>query len=212
MRDYSGCVSTDVSRGNKNQRAAQLADVIVGIVAKRGVDAVSVREVAAGAGVSIGTVQHYFPTKDQMLAFAVDRVGELITARIQEITAGPTVGEGMRKVLMELLPLDTQRQTEAKIWLSFLARAIFTPDLLRRARQTGRRIEEQITETIRRAQDLGEANSDIEAARAAKVLYALIDGLTVRALTDPERIDPEETTAILDSYLYRVFPTFQNAV
>lgn len=193
-------------RVGQNQRPAQLADVIVGIVAERGVDAVSVREVAARAGVSIGTVQHYFPTKDQMLAFAVDRVGEHVVARMQKITAGRSIGEGMRKVLLELLPLDTRRTDEAKVWLSFLTRAIFTPDLLRRAQQTGRAIEEQVADTIRRAQELDDATPDIDADRAAKVLYTLIDGLTTRALTDPERIDPAETTAILDSYLHQVFP------
>jgi AcrR family transcriptional regulator len=44
------------------------------IVAERGLDDVSVREVASAAGVSIGTVQHYFRTKDDMLFTAFQDV------------------------------------------------------------------------------------------------------------------------------------------
>lgn len=191
---------------DQNERPGQLADVIVDIVAERGVDAVSVREVANRAGVSIGTVQHYFPTKDQMLAFAVDHVGERIVARMHECTEGRSFGECLRKVLLELVPLDAQRTEEAKVWFSFLARAVFTPDLLWRAQHTGRAIEDVIAEAIRSAQEEGQVAPEIDPARSAKVIYTLVDGLTARVLTDPERIDPAETTTILDSYLHQLFP------
>ncbi len=195
-----------MTRIDHNQRRAQLVDVISGIVAERGVDAVSVREVASHAGVSIGTVQHYFPTKDRMLAFAVDRVGERVVARMQRSTVDRSIGEGVRKMLLEMLPLDDQRTDEARIWLSFLARAMFTPDLLERAQRVGREVEERLAAAIRRAQQLGDAAPDIDATRAAKVLYTLVDGLTARVLTDPDHIGSTEAVAILDAYLARVFP------
>lgn len=195
-----------VDKATRNERPTQLADVIVEIVAERGLEAVSVREVATRAGVSIGTVQHYFPTKDQMLAYAVNRVGEYVIDRMREITAGDSIGEGVRKMLVELLPLDEQRADEGKVWLSFLGRAIFTPDLLRRAQQTGREIEEHLAASIQRAQELGEAAQDIDPPRAARMLYAALEGLTVRALTDPDRFDTTETSAIFETFMARIFP------
>jgi len=50
------------------------SEVVARLVADEGLEAVSVRTVAAEARVSIGTVQHYFPTKDAMLLHAQAQV------------------------------------------------------------------------------------------------------------------------------------------
>ena len=65
----------------RQHRLRQLTDVVLGITATGGLDQVSVREVAGAAGVSIGTVQHYFATKDEMLVFAFRQVVERTRAR-----------------------------------------------------------------------------------------------------------------------------------
>ena len=45
----------------------RLLDALMTLIAERGLDQVSIREVAAAAGVSIGTVQYYCRSKDEML-------------------------------------------------------------------------------------------------------------------------------------------------
>ena len=57
-------------RVDRAQRRARIADAILRIAATRGLDEVSLRDVAAEAGVSMGQVQHYFATKSEMLKFA----------------------------------------------------------------------------------------------------------------------------------------------
>ena len=50
-------------------------------------EAASLRAVAAEAGVSMGAVQHYFTTTDEMLLFALDYGNDLLAARIPRLLA-----------------------------------------------------------------------------------------------------------------------------
>jgi AcrR family transcriptional regulator len=55
---------------DREERRSRIAEAILRIAASRGLDEVSLRDVAAEAGVSMGQVQHYFSTKREMLMFA----------------------------------------------------------------------------------------------------------------------------------------------
>ena len=62
-------------------RRRAIADALWRVVAREGFEGVSLRHVAAEAGVSMGMVQHYFHTKEQMLLFALDSMEERVGAR-----------------------------------------------------------------------------------------------------------------------------------
>lgn len=55
----------------KNQRRRDIAEAVFAVIGSRGFDAVSLREVATQAGVSMGSVRHYFTSKDEMLVFTL---------------------------------------------------------------------------------------------------------------------------------------------
>src|SRR5215469_3241598 len=115
--------------GIRQKRLSELTDVLLSITATRGLDQVSVREVAAAAGVSIGTVQHYFATKDEMLVFAFRQVVERTRARVAGIDAGAGPRQALGAALRELLPLDQPRLAECRVYLAFAARAATSPRL-----------------------------------------------------------------------------------
>nr|WP_308217127.1 TetR family transcriptional regulator C-terminal domain-containing protein [Streptomyces noursei] len=87
----------------------------------------------------MGAVQRCFRTKQEMLVFALDHVGERVTERVtaqvneraQPRTAsgaGPT-GSTLEQVLGEVALVDEARRTEARVWLAFVAQAAVTPEL-----------------------------------------------------------------------------------
>ena len=90
------------------QRRELLAQAVWGLIADEGLSAVSLRSVAGRAGVSMGMVQHYFSTKDDMLGFALDALGQATQARLEDkLTAlGPAaeLREVVDVVCRELLP------------------------------------------------------------------------------------------------------------
>ena len=59
-------------------RRHSIAEAVFRLAAARGADAVSLRDVAGEAGVSLGMVQHYFRSKDEMLLFALDHMRDRV--------------------------------------------------------------------------------------------------------------------------------------
>ena len=58
-------------RVDHEQRRREIATAVWRIAAERGLDSVSMREVAAEAGVSLRLVQYYFETKHNLLVLSL---------------------------------------------------------------------------------------------------------------------------------------------
>jgi AcrR family transcriptional regulator len=180
-------------------RAAALTDALLGIVAERGLDHVSVREVASAAGVSIGTVQHYFPTKDAMLTAAFEEVVRRIRARILAVQLGPDVRRNLSAILRELLPLDDRRRMEAGIQLAFAARAATAPALAAIQRSVLAEIHTGVAEGFAAA--WGARASDARCRRAAQVAVATADGLALHAASSDGGLSEDDLAAALELVL-----------
>lgn len=63
-------------------RQARIADAVRSVVARGGVEAVTLRSVAAEADVSVGGLQHYFSTRSDLLGHALEHARRRVHARI----------------------------------------------------------------------------------------------------------------------------------
>jgi AcrR family transcriptional regulator len=189
---------------NRRSREAALTDALLRIVAERGLDEVSVREVAAAAGVSIGTVQHYFPTKDDMLAAAFNEVVLRVRTRITSVTRGTDVRHNLSAVLRELLPLDDRRAEEARIMVAFAARAATSPALADIQRTVLTEINEELTEAFTLAA-AGRATAE-QCTLAAHVAVAAADGLALHAVSSGGGMSTRRLTAALELLLDALVP------
>lgn len=181
-------------------RKAELVAALLDIVAERGLEEVSVREVAAAAGVSIGTVQYYFPTKDDMLAAAfgdvVQRLRERMTARL-----GSDMRRNLTLVLRELLPIDARRATEVRIVLAFSIRAAISPDLA----EIQRGVLTEVHDALATSFTL--AGLPAEHSRtAAHVALAATDGLALHAVSSGGLLSGRAMSAALERLLDALLP------
>lgn len=185
-------------------REAALTGAVLGIVAERGLDQVSVREVASAAGVSIGTVQHYFRTKDDMLAAAFNEVVRRIRTRMNSVCFGPSMRRNISAVLHELLPLDDERAVEVRIQLAFASRAATSPALAGIQRAVLTEINDALTEAFVAA---AAGNATTEHCRlAAHVAVAAADGLALHAVSSGGWISASQLAAALDLLLDALVP------
>src|SRR5215472_10202941 len=188
----------------RQHRRTQLTEVLLGITATRGLDQVSVREVAAAAGVSIGTVQHYFATKDEMLVFAFRQVVERTRARVAGIDAGAGPRRALGAALRELLPLDQERLAECRVYLAFAARAATAPALAAVQQETLSAIHADLQQALSAATQ--DRAPGLDAALEARLLLAVADGLMFDAVSAPGTVTPAELEAALDAHLDRLLP------
>jgi AcrR family transcriptional regulator len=107
------------------ERRREIAEALFRIAAAQGLQAVTLRAVAAEAGISMNLVQYYFPTKEEMLRFAWQRIVEL-TGEI----AGESIGQAMktgderaivRAYLTGVLPTDDRGRMLAAVQIAYFA-------------------------------------------------------------------------------------------
>ena len=186
--------------------SANLTDAAVRIVVERGLDAVSVRAVATEAGVSAGAVQHYFNSKDELLSAAYERVMEQVGGRARRLPDREVQPRAyVRALLMELLPLDREREGELRVGIAFSARSVHNPGLAALYAEGYRALVGAVAAALTNALERGEARPRVEPRREAARAVALADGLAWHALCAPGELRATDTVPILDELLEAIF-------
>lgn len=171
-----------------HSRRTAIAESVWRLMARGGSEAVTMRHVAADAGMSLGQVQHYFTGKDELVSFAYDLITQQIAARVsqrdddQATDEDPEPRDVVRDALVEMLPLDEQRTLEAHVAVAFLARAAVAPELAAQLRKTHADLMDLIVDQLRRGQHRGTVPVDLDPVREARTLLAVLDGLTAHVL------------------------------
>lgn len=190
------------------QRRREIAEAVCSLVSARGLEAVSLRDVAAEAGISMGRVQHYFRTKDEMLLFALEYVGERDVAGVREALAGlpdpPEPRVVVRTVLTGLLGGAPEQLEAQRVSVAFQARALVEPRLAEPLLRGYAGIQALLEDVVRRGVAGGEAAEGTDPETAAAAVLALVDGLRVQTLLGHGT--RERALAVLDDHLDRLFP------
>lgn len=179
--------------------ADRLLDAVTAVLLEEGFEGISVRKVAARAEVSIGAVQHHFPTKDAMLQAAMDRASAAFQTELaQRVPADASPEDALRALLGALLTAGPDQRSTAVLWVARLARAaVHRPTAEAHAREWG-----QLAGVV--AGLVGRVRPDLDAAEvddAAAALLALVDGLAVTVLREPARMPPARAHRLLDRAL-----------
>lgn len=177
----------------------KLLDAVTAILVEEGFEGVSVRKVATRAGVSIGAVQHHFPTKDGMLIAAMDQASAQFRQRLAERVPDDSAAEpALRALASELLGARPDQRTMSVLWVARLARAeVDGATGATHARDWGE-LAELLARLLSAARpDRGQTWADDRAA----ALLALVDGLAVSVLREPVRMTAGRAERILGDYL-----------
>jgi AcrR family transcriptional regulator len=166
-------------------RRAQILKAASAIVAERGIDALSVRNVAAAAGLGASTLRHYFPSqKDLYDAFLGDAFhSQLSDVRIEDSRVEPA--ERLMECMAQFLPLDDMRKAELEGWF-FLYSSGIGPERT----EQGARLLATLTRHARDRVErwLGQLDSegallDGSISDHATLLLSLVDGLSLQIVT-----------------------------
>ncbi|NSC25075.1 MULTISPECIES: TetR/AcrR family transcriptional regulator [Streptomyces] len=184
------------------ERRRRIAESVCTLIARSGMDAVSLRDVAAEAEVSMGAVQRCFRTKEDMLLFALEHISQGVTERANQRIAAASDPRSastlLSHTLAELALLDEESRTHAHAWLAFTAHAPASAKLAAVLRDTYAKLDDLLCWLIRYGQDTREIPPHIDPRREARTLLALAEGLTVHVLAGHRT--PAEATAVLQRH------------
>ncbi|GLW12786.1 transcriptional regulator [Microtetraspora sp. NBRC 13810] len=170
-----------------DERRRHIAEAVLRIAGRDGLDRATLRDVAVEAGVSLGSVQHYFGSKDEMLRYVVGYLGEHVTARIMSRLCDLDrfrVRDFLFLMAAEMLPLDERRRAERRAGQAFVARAVDAPELTEVLREGHSLLHDRVTELIIQAQRDGEIKAGLDAGHESVALLAMIEGLASDLLLD----------------------------
>ncbi len=168
-------------------RREEIAAALMRVAADRGLQAVSLRHVAAEAGVTAGMVQHYFPTKDAMMDFAMRtaaaRYETRMTQALSRLDESASAREVVGVVLRTLLPLTESQRADGRVALAFQAYAATQPSAAQGLTEDNHELHAFLScqvECARPAQGVPAAR---DPAHTATALLALAEGLGVMMLS-----------------------------
>lgn len=184
------------------ERRRELAEAVWRVVLRDGVEGVSVRAVAAEAGWSTGALRHYLGTKEELLAAGSRLVVRRVIERFEGGSYGGTPREAVRGVLGEVLPLDEERRTEAKVWFAFAARSLVDKRVAEEHEMLFDGTRELCSRVARQMHEGGWLVDGLDPDEEAGRLHALVDGLAVHGLIG--RLDNDGMLAVLDAHLARI--------
>lgn len=188
------------------ERRETIARALWRVVDQRGVLRLSLREVAAEAGMSHGQLQHYFASRQELLSFAMDFAAEQTAQRVarglQALGAAPHPRDVLRVILVEMLPLHDDARATSRMNAAYVLEALHDNAIRDRTREGLRQGREQVNVLITQAITDGKIARDRDADTETDRVLALT-GLT--PLLELEVINPGEALAAIDQHLGELF-------
>lgn len=187
------------------ERRRTIAEAVVRVVSAHGVEAASLRAVAAEAGVSMGAVQHYFTTRDQMLLFALEYGNSVLAERVGRLLAErrpATPRENFRLLFTLLLPLDEDGRAGARVWAALIARGCVDEPTSKLAADAYTNLTAFVVRGLTDAMTDNPASA-ADVARSARHLVSVIEGLRWPVLFGV--YSEREALDVLDAQLDQIF-------
>lgn len=172
-------------------RRRAVAEVTANLVAKAGIEAVTVREVAQAAGYSTAIVSHYFSSKVELLFYTYRAT---VLRAHQRMEAALEAGGGaVRPYLAALLPLNAEQRRDWLVWFAFWTMAIADQTLSGEQQARSRQIVARVA-TLLTERGVAEGVAQAGARRLLVTIY----GMASQAFFDPESWPPETQLSLLD--------------
>lgn len=181
-----------------DERRARILDAAARVMTESGLDKVSVRAVAAAAGVATGSLRHYFPTQRDLHEALIARMldDEIDDVGIDDVTA--PAAERLERCVLQFLPPDAESLPLLDAWFG-MYRAAMAPGAgasRQRLDIMTRRAQERIATWLRALAREGWTDPARAQVRALHV-SALVSGLCLELMTPGSAMTLETARVIV---------------
>jgi AcrR family transcriptional regulator len=187
-----------------DERRREIANAVARIAVARGVEAISFREVASEAGISVALVQHYFGTKENLLIGTInlqsEAIGQRMLAELGDLEPDADPLRRIEAIATTFLPVDDRSTSEMRLYLAF-AGAALTNDALRttEAFRNEGVLRAAVAELLELAASQHRVRDDLIPDIEARAIISLVLGLSLAVLLDSTTAD--EAVGVLKAHL-----------
>lgn len=193
-----------------DERRASIAGAFQRLVATEGPTATSFARVAREAGVSVGSIQHYFPDRAALIRFSYEHgTAEMVRRVDARVAQGErrreTIATMVLAGLQELLPLDDVRRAESSVYWSLMSNSPHDETLAEVARSVSAGLRDRLATAVANGKECGEVSTEVDEAVAAVRLLAATSGLRLEMGIDGNREATSYTVEVLRPVITTVF-------
>jgi AcrR family transcriptional regulator len=173
-----------LSPGELSQRKRAILDATLRLVAAQGVGAVRLRDVARASGVSVGSLQYYFDSRDQLLHEAFDQHARSVVdviAVADDVSASPWV---RLSAVIDAAVLRRDLRYSAALWMEFVTAGLHDDQLRSLLADTYEAWRDLLAEVVRAGAEAGEFRPLLPPETVVVCLVALIDGFELAVAID----------------------------
>lgn len=158
----------------KIARERRIVRAATSLFARGGYSATAMEDVAAKAGLAVGTIYNYFSSKPDLLLAIVRRETEEMVARARRVLASPSAEPIAAIIAMIDIWFDGFMSDDRVLWRELLAAAIAEPARIgQRLFELDVRLVAVLAELIEKLKQRGAIASELDPMRAATVVYAI---------------------------------------
>ncbi len=171
-------------------RRREIADVVVEVIAREGLEAATIRRIAAEVGVSTTAITHYFADKDEMLLWAYRTLGDWAHDHFEEAVARDPAD--LTGYLMSMTAAGTENLAFWRTYIAIWDKSLRDPVL---AAERDSWIDNALARIASFALVVKPDCAD--PAAVAKHMLAMVQGISVQILFKPDSWTAESVRAAL---------------
>jgi AcrR family transcriptional regulator len=187
-----------------SDRREALVDAAIESLKRFGHDGLSVRRIAAEAGVSIGLINHHFPNKDTLVAESYRtfsrRLAETFEAAV--VAAGGDPHARLRAYFSAFFSRPNLDPQVLTAWIVYWSLVQVSPEMRAVHAEEGRGYGELLGRLLSDLARARRVQTDIK--QAVVGLTCLLDGLWLKWCLDPESYRPKDAVALCEDWVERV--------
>jgi AcrR family transcriptional regulator len=187
-----------------DRRRREVIDAISALIAEHGIEGTSMRQLAEAAGLSTGTINHYFRNKRGLVIAAMDAVYALPADwdRYRDLPAP----DQLRRMVESFVLEPPRRRQWWKFWLEYMAHAGRDPELRARHEDRYARQRRFYGRIVRAGVAAGHLRAGLDPEDVADTFLGLANGLAVNQVVAGALVTPERARALLHAYIDGLVP------
>ncbi len=182
----------------------KFAEAAMSLIARHGLEGVTMRAVAAEAGLSYGSLFHYFSSKDELLMHAVRHSTSLQTKRVNEYTSQYSGLKALEHLLCDDAIISESSRDDWMVWLTFLYKAALQTSFAKIYAELIDGWLARITRLLEDAQQAGEISGNLDVGFEAMAIWAYSAGLGQLGLLHAELLPVDLQKQLISAYLEKL--------
>jgi len=180
------------------------AEAAIRLVARAGLEGLTMRAVAAESGLSYGSLFHYFKSKDDLLMHAIRHSTSQQTRRVNDFSVRYKGLRALEQLMCDDALVTEDSRDDFLVWLAFLYKAALKQSFAEVHAELIDGWTSRIRHMLEHAAQAGEIPGDMASDFEAKAIWVYSAGIGQQGLLHPKMFPPKTQKKLIIAYLEKL--------